>query len=129
MAMGQQVTPQQMAAYNQTISQQNGRMQSLMSQIMNSPYLPTREQTIQLVTTVMTLMLMMLLGPLAGTQAGLINAVVRQIVPLVVAASVHYAADSAMPVKPDLPQQAAALSQQPIQPVQMPTMSASGQML
>lgn len=121
----QQATPQQIAAYNQTISQHGSRLQSLTRQIMSSPYVPTREQVIQLVTTVMTLALMMLLGPVAGTQAGMVSAIVKQIVPLIVATSVHYAADSALPMKLSLPEEAAALARQPIQPVQAPQMSST----
>lgn len=74
-------------------------MQHLMRQIMNSPYLPSREQTIQLATTILTLVLMMLLGPVASTQAGMLQAMIKQVVPLIVAASVHFAADHTAPMK------------------------------
>lgn len=93
-------TEQELAAFNQTISQHESRMQLMMRQIMSSPYMPTRDQMIQLATTVLTLLLMMLLGPAVGAQAGLIQTLVRQFVPLLVAATVHYAADSAVPMKP-----------------------------
>ena len=106
-----------MAAYNQTMRQEESRMQQMMQRLSSSPYMPSRDQMIQLLTTVITLMLMMFLGPAAGAQAGVINAIVRQFVPLLVAASVHYAADSAVPMKPDLPQVAAQLASQPIEPV------------
>ena len=116
-SIGAPATPQQLATYNQSIGQHESRLRSLMNQIMSSPYLPSREQTIQLMTTVITMLLMVMLGPAAATQAGLVNSVVRQMVPLVVAASVHYAADSAVPIKTDVPLGAAALAHQPIEPV------------
>lgn len=89
------------ADFNKTIAQHENRMQALMRQIMNSPYMPTRDQAIQLATTVLTLVIMMLVGPAAGgASAGLIQALVKQLVPLIVAASVHFAADQAIPMKP-----------------------------
>lgn len=89
-----------MAIYNQTIQEHESRMHHLMSQIMGSPYMPTRDQAIQLATTVLTLLLMMLLGPAAGPSATIIQMIVKQVVPLLVAATVHYAADQAVPLKP-----------------------------
>lgn len=74
-------------------------MQHLMRQLANSPYMPSRDQIIQLVTTVVTLLMMTLLGPAMAGQAGLIQVLVRQIVPLIVVAGVHYAADKAAPMQ------------------------------
>ena len=91
-------TPHQMAVYNETMSQQEGKVQSLIRQITTSPYAPTREQMIKIATVVLTMLLMMLLGPAAGTQAGLVEAAVRQVMPLIVTAAVHFAADRASPM-------------------------------
>lgn len=88
-----------------------------MRQIQSSPYMPSREQTIQIVTTILTLLLMMLLGPAVAAQAGVIQALVRQVVPLVVAASVHYAADRASP-RPQI--EASPLTSAQIEPVYVP---------
>lgn len=79
--------------------------------------MPTREQTIQIASTLLTLLLMMLLGPVVATQAGAIQALVRQVVPLLVAASVHYAADQAAPV-PAI--ETSALTSAQIEPVYVP---------
>lgn len=62
--------------------------------------MPTRDQVIQLLTTVVTLALMMYLGPVLGANASIIQSIVRQIVPLIVTAGVHYAADQAVPLSP-----------------------------
>lgn len=95
-----QGNPNDMALYNQTIQEQESRMHHLMRQITSSPYMPTREQAIQLATTVLTLLLMMLLGPAAGPSSAIIQMILKQVVPLLVAATVHYAADHAAPMKP-----------------------------
>lgn len=62
--------------------------------------MPTRDQVIQLITTLVTLGLMMTIGPALGPSAPIIQVMVRQIVPLIVTAFVHYAADTAVPVEP-----------------------------
>lgn len=84
--------------------------------------MPTREQTIQIATTLLTLLLMMMLGPAMGTQAGAIQALVRQVVPLMVAASVHYAADRTAPQDPIY---ASPMISAQIEPVQVPVSYAS----
>lgn len=111
----QQFSRQEMANFNQTITQQENRFYTLMRQITSSPYMPNREQVIQLASTLLTILLMLLLGPAVASQAGLIQALVRQVVPLLVAASVHYAADRAAPME-QLPS-ASQVSQANIAPV------------
>lgn len=93
-------TPQEVIAYDQNMKREESRMRSLINQLMNNPYMPSRDQVIQLLTTMLTLTLMMVLGPVMGSNAGVVNAIVRQIVPFIVTALVHYAADSAVPTKP-----------------------------
>lgn len=112
-----QVSPEQVAEYNQQLTNENNRFQRLMQQIMNSPYMPTREQTIQMATTVLTLLLMMMLGPAAGAQAGLVQMIVKQLAPFIVAALVHYTADQAAPMaKPT----DASITNVQLQPVEVP---------
>lgn len=96
---GPAVSPDQVAEYNQQLSAENNRFQRMLQNIMNSPYMPNREQVIQLVTTLLTLMLMMVLGPALGSQAGLVQMLVRQLAPFLVAAVVHYAADQTAPMQ------------------------------
>lgn len=95
-----QPSPQDVAAFDQNIRLEGGRLQIMLRNLMNSPYMPTRDQVIQILTTVVTLGLMMSLGPVLGSNASVIQSIVRQIVPLIVTASVHYAADHAMPLTP-----------------------------
>jgi hypothetical protein len=109
-------TQRELAAYDASVTHQESRLYHLMRQIRESPYMPTREQTIQIVTTLLTLVLMMLLGPAVGTQAAAIQALVRQVVPLLVAASVHYAANTAAPMEPI---QTSAITSAQIEPVQV----------
>lgn len=90
-------TRQDVIAYNQNIQQQSNRLSTMVQNLRNNPYMPTREQAIQILTTVVTLLVMMMLGPAAGASAPLINAMVRQMVPVVVSYGVNYAADSAAP--------------------------------
>lgn len=85
---------QDVIAYNQNIQQQSNRLALMMQSLRNNPYLPTREQAIPIITTIVTLLIMMMLGPAAGASAPLINALVRQVVPIVVAYGVNYAAES-----------------------------------
>jgi len=116
-----QPTTQDMANFNQNIRNQESRLRNSLTSIMNSPYMPTRDQTIQLVTTVLTLALMMTLGPMAGSNASLIQSIIKQIVPFIVAASVHYAADQTSPLKPiDAP-----ITNVQLQPVQVPQSTLS----
>lgn len=89
---------------------------------MNSPYSPSREQIIQLVTTLLTLMISILLGPMIGENAGVIQSMVKQVVPFLVAASVHFAADRTMPKQPI----EAPITSVQLQPVQV-TPSPIGQ--
>lgn len=83
--------------YNQNMRAEESRLQAMIRSLMSSPYMPTRDQLIQVSTTVLTLLLMMLLGPVMGANAGIVQQILKQIVPFLVAASVHYAADNAMP--------------------------------
>ena len=116
---------QEVAEFNRNLVQQESRMQRLMQQIRDSPYMPTREQSIQLATTVLTLLIMMLLGPAIGPQLGLIQPLIKQLVPLIVAATVHFAADRAVPMRPIVAPPAVDAQ---IAPVQVQP-SPSGQLL
>jgi hypothetical protein len=60
---------------------------------------------------------MMLLGPAMAAQAGTIQMMVRQVVPLLVAASVHYAADRTSPQPPIY---TSPITSAHIEPVQVP---------
>lgn len=88
------------AAFDQNLRMEEGRLALLLGNFMNGSYMPTRDQIIQLITTIITLGLMMTIGPALGPNATAIQSFVKQIVPLIVTATVHYAADSAVPVKP-----------------------------
>lgn len=88
-----------MIAFNENLQKQEGALHSTLTSIMSSQYMPSREQVIQLLTSVLTLLLMMVLGPVLGQNATMVQAIVRQIVPFLVTAGVHYAADSALPEK------------------------------
>lgn len=88
---------QQIMKYEQNIQREENRMTIMLRNMMNSKYTPTREQVIQLATTVLTLMLMLALGPVMGANAGLIQSIVKQAVPFIVSYGVHYAADQAIP--------------------------------
>lgn len=89
-------TEQEVVAFQENIQTQENQLQSILSQIMNSPYMPSREQAIQLITTVLTLVLMSLLGPALGSNYNMVSAIVKQILPFIVTAGVHYAADQAL---------------------------------
>jgi hypothetical protein len=114
----QQASMRDMVVFNQTIAQEESRLHQLMRQIQSSAYMPTREQTIQMASTLLTLLLMMLLGPAIGSQAGVIQMMVKQAVPLLVAASVHFAANQAMPMASVGPASSPVTSAQ-IAPVQV----------
>lgn len=110
MQQQQQAQPQQQAssrqdviAYNQNLQQQSNRLSNMMQNLRNNPYLPSREQTIQIITTIATLLVMMLLGPAAGASAPLISSIVRQVVPMIVSYGVNYAADQTSPRPLDAP--------------------------
>lgn len=88
------------AAFNQNLQLEEGRLAVLIRNLTNSPYMPTRDQIIQLITTIITLGLMMVIGPVVGPNATIIQTIVRQVIPLIVTTTVHYVADLAIPVKP-----------------------------
>lgn len=73
------------------------RLRQILRQIMNSPYMPSREQLVPITTTLVTLAIMLALGPVFGTNAALVNALVKQIVPVIVAATIKYAAEYGSP--------------------------------
>ena len=110
-------SPEDVEAFNQNLKTHEGILHSTLTSIMNSPFMPTREQVIQLMTTMLTLLLMMALGPVVGANAVMVQAIVRQIVPVLVAAGVQYAADSALPDKSaDVDITSVQLSPVPAQP-------------
>lgn len=94
-----QPTAQEVIAYNRNIVREESRLRMMMRQFMNSQYMPTRDQMVQILTTVLTLVLMMALGPMMGNSSA-VQSVVKQVVPLIVAAAVHFTADQTMPLKP-----------------------------
>lgn len=107
---------------------QDSRMRQLIRQLMDSPYMPTREQLVPITTTIVTLALMMALGPALGSNTALVNAIVKQIVPIIVGASIKYAADYAVPVDPSTSNQASldsSIAQVDLQPVIVPQSAIS----
>lgn len=103
-------------------------MRQLMRQLMDSPYMPTREQLVPITTTIVTLALMMALGPALGSNTALVNTIVKQIVPIIVSASIKYAADYAVPVDKATSMQPAldsSIAQVPLQPVIVPQSAIS----
>lgn len=91
----QAASPEQVAVYEENLDHQENSLRMMMRSMINSPYMPSREQIIQIATTVITLVLVLMLGPAAGANSGLVQALVKQVVPMVLAALFHYAADSA----------------------------------
>lgn len=85
----------QAAVYDAKVEQ--GRLALLYKNIMSSPYMPSRNQVIELLTSLVTLALMMSVGPMIGNNYTLIQTLVRQVIPLIV----HYVADLALPQVPE----------------------------
>lgn len=111
-----QPTAQDVIKYEQNIQIKENQLTTMIRAMMNNRFMPTRDQVIQLMTTVLTLVLMLALGPVMGSNAGLIQSIVKQVVPFIVSYSVHYAADQAMP-----PQQIEApITQVQLEPVPVP---------
>lgn len=79
----------------------SNKINALVQSINSSPYAPTREQLVQLLTVLLTLALMMLMGPAAGP---MVAAAVRQVVPVLVAMSVDYAQQRAIDGPPAGPE-------------------------
>lgn len=67
---------------------------------MSNSMMPSRHEIVEIVTTLATLAVMMFLGPILGNNASMIQQIMKQVVPLIVTASVHYAADTAVPITP-----------------------------
>lgn len=111
-----QPTAQDVVKYEQNIKREENQLGALLRSMMTNKYMPTRDQVIQLMTTVLTLVLMLALGPVMGSNAGLIQSIVKQVVPFIVSYTVHYAADQALP-----PQQIEApITQVQLEPVSVP---------
>lgn len=111
-----QPTAQEVIKYQNNIKNKENQLTMMIASMMNNKYMPNRDQLIQLLTTVVTLLMMLWLGPVMGSNAGLIQSIVKQIVPFIVSYGVHYAADQAMPVQ----QIDAPITQVQLQPVMVP---------
>lgn len=109
---------QDISNFNQNLQQEESRLQNIIRNIMNSDYMPSRDQIIQLLTTILTLLLMTVLGPALGSNASMVQSIVRQIVPVLVTAGVHYAADQASGPQKALDAPITDVQLEPVQPSQ-----------
>lgn len=75
-----------------SMSAEESRLRQLMKQLSQNPYMPSQDQLIQLLSIALTLILTAYLGPLAGANAALVGTIVKQVVPIIVAATMQYAA-------------------------------------